>query len=258
MDDMERNRTALVTGGVRGIGLAVASALASRRMRVALAYVGSPEDTVQAAVERVDAARPDRKEPLDGRTWAMRADVSDEDQVKAMIEETLHRGDGLDVLVANAGIVKDNLSAFMTADDFRSVLEVNLTGAFLCAREAARVMMRQRSGRIIFMSSVAGLDGNFGQANYAASKAGLVGLAKSLAKELGPRGITVNVVAPGLIETDMTAHLSQELLQQYAARAPLRRLGRAEDVAAAVAFLASDAASFITGQVIRVVGGLCL
>ena len=146
MDDMERNRTALVTGGVRGIGLAVASALASRRMRVALAYVGSPEDTVQAAVERVDAARPDRKEPLDGRTWAMRADVSDEDQVKAMIEETLHRGDGLDVLVANAGIVKDNLSAFMTADDFRSVLEVNLTGAFLCAREAARVMMRQRSG----------------------------------------------------------------------------------------------------------------
>lgn len=258
MDASTNTRTALVTGGVRGIGLAISAALARMGMQVAMNYMSSPDDKVAAAVEHVNCHRADIRPDRDGRTWAVRADVSDEQQVKSMIEEVVQRGDGLDVLVANAGIVRDNLSAFMDLADFKTVLDVNLTGAFLCAREAARVMMRQRRGKIIFVSSVSGLDGNPGQANYAASKAGLVGMAKTLSKELGQRGITVNVVAPGLIETDMTAALAPELLERYATAASLKRLGRPEEVAAAVAFLASDAASYITGQTLRIDGGLCL
>ena len=258
MDTPSTTRTALVTGGVRGIGLAISAALARMGMQVAMNYTNSSEEKVAAAVEHVNCHRADPRPDRDGRTWAVRCDVADEQQVKLMIDEVVQRGDGLDVLVANAGIIRDNLSAFMDLADFKTVLDVNLVGAFLCAREAARVMMRQRRGRIIFVSSISGLDGNAGQANYAASKAGLVGMAKTLAKELGQRGITVNVVAPGLIDTDMTAALPAELRERYSAATSLRRLGRPEEVAAAVAFLASDAASYITGQTLRIDGGLCL
>lgn len=243
-------KRALVTGGSRGIGRAVCLALAARGMRVAVNYAGNAaaaEEVVQACLQQ---GAPD--------AFAVQADVSDAEQVRALVAAVSERWGGVDVLVNNAGITRDGLLMRMSEQDFDAVLATNLKGAFACMQAVMRPMMKQRWGRIVNLSSVVGLRGNLGQANYAASKAGLIGMSKSAAKELASRGITVNCVAPGFIETDMTAVLPESVRTALLGQIPLARLGAAEEVAAAVAFLASPEAAYITGQVLCVDGGMAM
>ncbi len=243
-------KRALVTGGSRGIGRAVCLALAARGMRVAVNYAGNAaaaEEVVQACLQQ---GAPD--------AFAVQADVSDAEQVRALVAAVSERWGGVDVLVNNAGITRDGLMMRMSEQDFDAVLATNLKGAFACMQAVMRPMMKQRWGRIVNLSSVVGLRGNLGQANYAASKAGLIGMSKSAAKELASRGITVNCVAPGFIETDMTAVLPESVRTALLGQIPLARLGAAEEVAAAVAFLASPEAAYITGQVLCVDGGMAM
>ena len=239
--------TALVTGGSRGIGKAVVEALARRGLQVFLTYVSKPEEA-QAVADSVIANG--------GMARAFRLNVGDSAAVADFFKEEIKDKVDLAVLVNNAGITKDGLILRMKDDDFDNVIGVNLRGAFLCLREAAKIMAKQRHGRIVSISSVVGQSGNAGQANYASAKAGLLGLTKSAAKELAGRNITVNAVAPGYIETDMTAGLSEDVRKAFAAQIPLGRPGSPEDVAAAVAFLASPEAGYITGQVLAVNGGM--
>lgn len=238
---------ALVTGGSRGIGRAIARALARDGFSVILTYVSRPEDA-ELTVESIRLAG--------GEACAFALDVGDAAAVADFFATEIKGKVDLAVLVNNAGITRDGFLVRMKTEDFDRVLQVNLGGAFQCSREAAKIMSRQRHGRIINIASVVGQMGNAGQANYCAAKAGLIGLTKSNARELASRGITVNAVAPGFIETDMTAKLGEDLLNAYRSSIPLGRMGTPEDVAEAVAFLASERASYITGQVIAVNGGM--
>jgi 3-oxoacyl-[acyl-carrier protein] reductase len=238
-------RIALVTGASRGIGRAIAGQLAAQGAHViAAARAENAADTVE---EIRGAGR---------RAELASLDVGDVAAVDALVARTLERHGRLDVLVNNAGIARDQLMLRLKREDWDAVVATNLTGAFTLTQAALKPMIRQKSGRIICISSVVGQSGNPGQANYAASKAGLIGFAKAVAQEVASRNITVNVVAPGLIETDMTRGIASDARESWAGRIPLRRLGAPADVAAAVCFLASDEAAYITGQVLAVNGGL--
>lgn len=247
MGQTETGRVALVTGASRGIGRAVAERLAADGYRVAINYLARAD----AALDVVASIR-----AAGGMALVIQADVRSGDEVRAMVRQVEEQLGPVDVLVNNAGITRDGLFVRMAEQDWLDVIDTNLHGAFNCTQAVLRTMMRRRWGRIVNVSSVAGLAGNAGQANYAAAKAGLVGFTRALAKEVGSRQITVNAVAPGFIETDMTADLKPEWKQQAIAMTPVGRFGQARDVAAAVAFLVSDEAAYVTGQVISVDGGL--
>jgi 3-oxoacyl-[acyl-carrier protein] reductase len=240
-------KVALVTGGGRGIGQAVAVALAGAGADVCVA-VSRDVSAAEAVAEEVRGKG--------RRALAQQADVSQSDQAEALVARTVEELGRIDLLVNNAGITRDGLIMRMSDEDWDAVLNVNLKGTFHCTRAALKRMVRQRSGRIVNITSVMGITGNAGQANYAASKAGVIGLTRSTAKEVGSRGITCNAVAPGWIQTRMTEGLSEEITTQVLKQIPLGRLGEPEDVAGLVLFLCSDAASYITGQVIVVDGGL--
>lgn len=243
------NKTAIVTGGSRGIGRSICLALANAGANVVTCYANGAEganETVRLCAE------------IGVKAMAVKADVANYEEISAMVSKTKEEFGSVDILVNNAGITKDNLMLKMTEADFEQVIDTNLKGAFLFTKDVSKLMLKQKSGRIINISSVVGVSGNAGQVNYAASKAGLIGMTKSVAKELALRGITCNAIAPGFIETDMTAKLSDIVVDEMMKNIPMKKLGAGEDVANAVVFLASDMASYITGQVICVDGGMAM
>lgn len=242
-----QGQVALVTGASRGIGKAIALALAAEGAKVVVNYASS-SGAAEAVVAEIQS--------LGAEAIALKGDVSQESEVESLVKGTLEQWGRIDVLVNNAGITRDTLLLRMKTEDWRSVIDLNLSGVFLCTRAVSKVMLKQKSGRIVNISSIVGEMGNPGQANYAAAKAGVIGFTKSVAKELASRSITVNAVAPGFIETDMTHGLDAEGLLKFI---PLGRLGQAAEVAGVVTFLAADAAAgYITGQVINVDGGMVM
>ena len=242
-------KVALVTGASRGIGQAVAVELAKAGADVIVNYIGN-EAVAQETVEKVEA--------LGRKAIKIKADVGNAEEVQAMVDEAHAAFGHIDVLVNNAGITRDGLLIRMKDSDWDDVLNINLKGVYLVSKAVAKLMVKQRSGRIINMTSVSGVTGNVGQANYAAAKAGVIGFTKTCAKELAARGITVNAVAPGFIETAMTDVLPEKIKEGIAATVPLGRMGQPEEIAGVVTFLASDFASYITGQVLNVDGGMVM
>ena len=242
-------KSALVTGGSRGIGRAIAVRLAEQGADVAFSYRGNEAAAKETAAEI---------EGLGRRALAVQADVSDPESADTLVKATLEAFGKVDILVNNAGITRDDLIMRMSLEDWRSVLETNLFGAFYAIKAVTRPMLRAKSGRIINITSVSGQAGQMGQANYSSAKAGLIGLTKATARELASRNITCNAVAPGFVLTELTKDLAEPLVKELTARTPLGRFGTTEEIAAAVAFLASDEAAFITGQVLAVDGGLVM
>jgi len=246
---MLENKIAVITGAARGIGRAIAFALAAEGAVVIVNYNGSAAKAAEVVKEITQAG---------GKAESFACNVADGAAVEGLFTEVLKKYGRIDILVNNAGITKDGLLMRMTEDDFTQVIDINLKGTFHCTKAAVKVMLKQRAGRIINISSVSGVIGNAGQANYSASKAGVIGLTKSVAREVASRGITVNAVAPGFIETEMTEVLPENVKTAVTAQIPLKHFGKPEDIAAAVAFLASDRGGYITGQVICVDGGMAM
>lgn len=244
---MFKNKTALVTGASRGIGREIALQLASRGAYVIVNYAGNKQ-AAESVVSEIKAAG--------GNGEAYQCSVDKFDDVKVMIDYIVRERKAIDIIVNNAGITKDNLLLKMTESDFDDVIDINLKGAFNVCKHALRSMLKKRSGRIINITSVVGITGNTGQVNYSSSKAGLIGLTKSIAQEVASKGITVNAVAPGFIQTDMTDVLSEEAKQNLINSVPMKRIGVPADIANAVCFLASEEAGYITGQIIEVNGGM--
>ncbi len=243
------NKTAVVTGASRGIGLAVAKKLASQGANIAVLYVGDTAEGENAKKEL---------EELGVKVGLYYCDVSNFEESKATVDKVIEDFGGIDILVNNAGIVRDKLVIKMAEADFDAVINVNLKGTFNMIKHTYTHFMKKRAGRIVNVSSIVGLQGNAGQVNYSASKAGVIGITKSVAKELAGRGVTVNAVAPGYIMTDMTNALSDKVKEQFTSAIPMKRGGTPEDVANVISFLCSDAASYVTGEVIRVDGGLAM
>ena len=240
---------AIVTGASRGIGRAIAIALANVGAKVVINYAGNA-----AAAEEVRKTITDKG----GDAITFQADIANAEAVDSLVKKTVETYGKIDILVNNAGITRDTLLMRMKDEDWDAVINTNLKGVFYCTKAVSKIMMKQRSGKIINMTSVVGLMGNAGQANYAAAKAGVIGFTKSMAKELASRGITVNAIAPGFIATDMTHGLSEQVKSDLATKIPLGRLGTAEDVAAAAVFLATESANYITGQTLNVDGGMVM
>lgn len=242
-------KTAIVTGASRGIGAQIARKLAGAGAKIVVNYSGSQEKA-EAVVAEIQAGG--------GEAIAVKANVSDAEAVKAMVDEAMNAFGSVDILVNNAGITRDNLMMRMKDDEWDDVINTNLKGVFICTKAVTRQMMKQRSGRIVNISSIVGVMGNAGQANYVAAKAGVIGLTKTTARELASRGITANAIAPGFITTDMTDKLNEDIQKSMLAQIPLGRFGEAEEVAKAALFLASDEASYMTGQTLHLDGGMVM
>jgi len=242
-------KTAIVTGASRGIGAEIARKLADAGAKIVVNYSGSQEKA-EAVVAEIQAGG--------GEAIAVKANVSDAEAVKAMVDEAMNAFGSVDILVNNAGITRDNLMMRMKDDEWDDVINTNLKGVFICTKAVTRQMMKQRSGRIVNISSIVGVMGNAGQANYVAAKAGVIGLTKTTARELASRGITANAIAPGFITTDMTDKLSEDIQKTMLAQIPLGRFGEAEEVAKAALFLASDESSYMTGQTLHLDGGMVM